>query len=86
MSFGPERSARSGYRSLRLLAITSVACAYGKQGMSRRRTLAAYWGPAYHRTSWPRSRSATANPVSGLKWPSAGIEANKIFMASLTIL
>ena len=37
--FGPFSAARPGNRSLRLPAITSVACWYGNHGMSRRSIL-----------------------------------------------
>ena len=80
MRFGPFSAARPGNRSLRLPAITSVARWYGNHGMSSRSILEPYAGPAYQRTSWPRSRRWTAIPVSGLKWPSAGKDAIKIFM------
>ena len=45
----------------------------------------AYSGPAYQRTSWPRPARWAATPVSGLKCPSAGMDANRILIVAASL-
>ena len=81
INLGPLSLARSGNRASRFPPVTSVARAVGERGHAQRLELPSVLGPAYQRTSWPRPARWAATPVSGLKCPSAGMDANRILMA-----